>query len=247
MNLCFILDFVSFPSINKYPLYRGYFYMNNVFEDATLDKKYRDIAQRMSNKLIDYIASNIDDMSFRYTKQGSIYYRITSLDLGFSSKYYIVFYIHDKDREAYGRQVLAGVDDSNNVHIFYEFDKNINIKENTTLNTTLVHEIIHVLDNRRSGNKIPSSTKGTYDDYVNSPGELNAHYQEMIHEVEKFLDMLDSSENGEKIKSLLMSTPEKFIQFALNRMKRDYIDTLSSENLKKFKKRLYQYYKEFIA
>ena len=220
--------------------------MKSLFEDVQQDTMYRNQAKNIADKLISYIANNIDELSAKSTKQGTMYYRITTFDLGFSTNQYMVFYIHDHVKESFGRRILAGVDNSNNIHIFYDFENDIDIDKNQTLKSTLVHEIIHILDNIRSGHNIPNATTGSYDDYVNSSGELNAHYQEMIHEVEQFLEMLDDNDNGEKVKELLMSTPEKFIKFALNKLDNDYTDSLTDENLKKFKKRLYQYYQEYM-
>lgn len=220
--------------------------MKSLFEDVQQDTMYRNQAKNIADKLISYIANNIDELSAKTTKQGTMYYRITTFDLGFSTNQYMVFYVHDYVKKAFGRRILAGVDNSSNIHIFYDFQNDIEINQNQTLKSTLVHEIIHILDNIRSGHNIPNATTGSYDDYVNSSGELNAHYQEMIHEVEQFLEMLDDNDNGEKVKELLMSTPEKFIKFALNKLDNDYTDSLTDENLKKFKKRLYQYYQEYM-
>lgn len=220
--------------------------MKSLFEDVQQDTKYRKQSKNIAEKLISYIADNINELPAKTTKQGTIYYRITTFDLGFSSKHYMVFYIHDHIKESFGRRVLAGVDGANSIHIFYDFENDIDIRQNQTLKSTLVHEIIHILDNLRSGHKIPNATTGSYDEYVNSSGELNAHYQEMIHEVEEFLDGIKDQPNADRVKELLMSSPEKFIKFALNRVDSDYLDTLTDDNLKKFKKRLYQYYLEYI-
>lgn len=220
--------------------------MKSLFEDVQQDTMYRNQAKNIAEKLISYIASNIDELTAKTTKQGTIYYRITTFDLGLSTNQYMVFYIHDHIKESFGRRILAGVDASNNIHIFYDFENDIDINQNQTLKSTLVHEIIHILDNLRSGHNIPNATTGTYDDYVNSSGELNAHYQEMIHEVEEFLDRIKDQPNAGRVKELLMSSPEKFIKFALNRVDVDYLDSLTDDNLKKFKKRLYQYYQEYM-
>lgn len=221
--------------------------MNLFFDDVQQDTKYRSQAKDIAEKLTTYISENLDNLPVKTTRQGSLYYRITTFDLGFSTNQYMVFYIHDHIKESYGKRVLAGVDTSNNIHVFYDFENDITITQNQTLKSTLVHEIIHVLDNQRSGHSIPSATTGSYDDYVNSSGELNAHYQEMIHDVEEFLDMLKDKSNGDKVRELLMSTPEKFIKFALNRLETDYRNSLTGENIKKFQKRLYQYYQEYLA
>lgn len=215
-------------------------------EDVITDTKYRKQAKDITEKLIAYIADHLHEMSAKTSKQGTAYYRITTFDLGFSTNQYMVFYIHDYIKHAYGKRILAGIDGLNNIHVFYDFENDIDIDQNEVLKTTLVHEIIHVLDSQRSNDRIPSSTTGSYDDYVNSSGELNAHYQEMIHEVEKFLELLDTKDNGDKIKELLLSTPEKFIKFALNKLDKEYTDSLTDDNMKKFKKRLYQYYQEYL-
>ena len=142
--------------------------------------------------------------------------------------------------------VNAGIDTNNTIHVFYDPENNIDIKQNSKLEKTIMHEIIHALDNIRSDFGMNSSTEGSYDEYVNSPSELNAHYQEMIYDVEEFIDMLDKHSNKEKVQELLMATPEKFITFALGRLDASYRKALTSDSLKKYKKRLYQYYHENI-
>lgn len=147
--------------------------------------------------------------------------------------------------------VSGGIDNKQNVHIFLGTytNKRSALHEFSTFKSTVVHEIIHILDNARLKGKVKDSveyaTHGDYKSYANEPMELNAHYQQMIHNFEERMQLYKSHglTTYRTIFDSFLSTPEKFIEHAFTMISYSYIDALTPINITKFKKRLYQYYK----
>lgn len=111
---------------------------------------------------------------------------------------------------------------------------------------TIVHEIIHALDNMRfdkdMGDFYSSEDMGTKE-YFNKPNELNAYYQGAVNELEEFIEDMsfhefevyeDSFENFQKFKDW---TFELFFE-------EDFLDALNKKNQRKIEKRLSKYYQE---
>jgi len=220
--------------------------INEIMESTVSDMDQRDRAIQITRQLLAKISYNVQSLQSVRTKQGHTVYITDTQQLGID-EIFVKFFIHDKDKyNDDGSQVMAGVSQSNDVHIFYELSKNPPMDDNQRLYNTIVHELIHIFDNIRSDFKIPSSVNNMnqtgYKGYVNSDSELNAHYQEMITILEEFVDEYFHHKNYPKIYDMFLSTPEKFIDFTLSRMDKGYIDNLTEKNLKKFKRRIYQYY-----
>lgn len=212
-------------------------------DDINYRKKATEIADTLMNEIKQH---GFDNFKHRTSPRGSVYQtNTTNLELDVPFMYILV---HDYDRYVQGNRVLAGVKD-NQVHIFYDTDENIDIKDNTQLKKTIVHEIIHIFDNMRmKGDKTVGSAKKAekngYESYVNDPFELNAHYQEMVHELDDFIERYKDHSSYEKLYDMFLKDPNDFIKFTLSRMDSEYIKALTPENLKKYKQRIYKYHQE---
>ncbi len=133
----------------------------------------------------------------------------------------------------------------NMIIIFIDPHGKMGITEYQHWHDAFIHEFIHHVDFQRAPGMFGDSIKNdNYSDYVNSPVELNAFYHQALDIFETFLDSIRSRSNYSKLVSMLFPTPEKFVQFVLNRLPGDIIDNLSEQNKRRFKKRLYQYYVE---
>lgn len=216
-------------------------------ESTQDDINYRKKATEIADTLLNEIKQNgFDNFKHRTSSSGAVYQtNTTNLELDVPFMYILV---HDYDRYVHGNRVLAGVKD-NQIHIFYDTDENINIKDNPQLKKTIVHEIIHIFDDMRmKGNKSVGSAEkandNDYESYVNDPSELNAHYQEMVHELDDFIERYKDHTSYEKLYDRFLKDPKDFIKFTLSRMDSEYIKALTPENLKKYKNRIYKYHQE---
>lgn len=220
--------------------------IKDIFEDTGSDTYYRNLANKIANSLISEISTNgFADAKTQETLKGDVY--IYSLSFFSNEDFNSKILIHDY----HNKDVDAGLDSNGNIHIFYDFDNSLPIRDNYELKKTIVHELIHLFDNKRSGNRIkPSATdfeKGGIGAYINSDSELNTFYHEMLYDVEDKLESFKMSDSYHKVFNLLLSTPERFINFALGQLPSQVKDNLSNENLKKYKSRLYRYYDEYSS
>lgn len=216
-------------------------------ESAKDDIAYRKKASEIADSLLDEIKNNgFTNFKQRSSPNGIVYQtNTTNLDLDTPFMYIL---IHDYDRYIHGNRVLAGVKD-NQIHIFYDSNENIDIKENSQLKKTIVHELIHIFDNmRKKGDRSIGSAKkaneNDYESYVNDPSELNAHYQEMMHELDNFIERFKDHKSYDTLYEKFFKDPNDFIKFTLSRLDSDYIKALTPENLKKYKNRIYKYHQE---
>lgn len=220
----------------------------NLYEDAKQDMEYRQSAKMIVDTLYREIKNNgYTNFSKRTTKRGTVY-TISSIALGLSSNMYVFFAIHDYSHQSGQHNINAAIDSNNRIHVFYDFQNNIDLHHNRDLRDTLIHEVIHLFDNVRSGHKIPSSSDAYktdgYEGYANSDSEMNAYYQEMVSMVDDKIDEFKQHRNYAKMYELLLNTPEKFIKFVLGRLDSTYWGALTPKNKQQFKKRIYQYYQE---
>jgi hypothetical protein len=108
----------------------------------------------------------------------------------------------------------------------------------------LLHEFIHLADERRSLDRLPSMNADgsiTPSEYYNNAHEFNAYYQEGIAELEDTLEtmrekVLDFYE--EKIANF-----DEFLRLAKMRFDDGFLKHLNVKYNRKLKKRLYQYWK----
>jgi hypothetical protein len=113
-----------------------------------------------------------------------------------------------------------------------------NVKKN------IVHEYIHYLDRIRSGGKLAGTTTKGKEDYVNSPAEFNAFYQEGANEIEDFIKIV--SDKVEKRRPGTLSKYfvnfEVFKKKVINKFHPEFIENLNKKYQRKLDKRLVNLY-----
>ena len=124
------------------------------------------------------------------------------------------------------------------------------IFKNSTLEKSFVHEFIHYLDQKRYTLKYDENTvslqkAGRMEDYVNTPSESNAYYQELTHDFEQFFRENVKTLIGEKdkYKKLIFGSFSAFLNFLRPFMKQgSFYSDLNEKNKKHFHRRLYGFY-----
>lgn len=230
-------------------------FLQQIHEDIASDNEARKIAQIIADKLFQEVKEheyknftkvNSDTIEAYYISITKLFdYRLDVVPTSMRNSKIIIRY---ENHTVNG--VSGGVDSRQNVHIFLGTytNKRLALNEFPILKSTVVHEIIHILDGARLKGKTKDSvvyaTQGDYKSYANDPMELNAHYQQMIHNFEERLQLYKSKPDTYHIVfDSFLSSPEKFIEHVLSMLDYSYINALTVSNLTKFKKRLYQYYK----
>lgn len=114
-------------------------------------------------------------------------------------------------------------------------------------NTTLVHELTHMLDSFRYTSTYKPQEQDTESDkgldkYYNSSEEQNAYYQETIHSFKDYI------ENLRQLNISLSSIKnfKDFFSVFVGKYKGDFL-RLTRQNQKRLAKRVYQYWKNAIA
>lgn len=107
---------------------------------------------------------------------------------------------------------------------------------------TIIHELIHYLDELRFGTTYRGDTikkykTGGIEAYINTPEEFNAHYQELTSRIENVLTLI------EKSKEYILSSYKSFRFYLISSAENaDIIKKLNVKYKKKLDKRLYQFY-----
>lgn len=228
--------------------------IKDIYEDVEDDILARDIAIKITNKLYEetelneynnFIRIPHPDYEAYYITVAKLFdYDLTGIPSELAHIKIIVRY-HTYSNP----NVRAAIDNMNNVHLFlgeYE-NKRLSLSFYNALKSSVVHELIHAIDNNRIKEKTTTSAehseKGDYVAYANDPMELNAYYHEMVFSMSERIKLyMSKPEQYPFLYDTFLSTSEKFIEHTLQFLDRGYLEALKPENIKKFKKRLYQYY-----
>jgi hypothetical protein len=110
---------------------------------------------------------------------------------------------------------------------------------------TFIHEFIHFLDLKRHKNKNVASsakiknTKGNRA-YVNDPKELNAYYQEAVHEMAKYFET--AFKHKPEIIERNLKSFDVFYEKIKKYFTKGFLENLEPKNEKKILQRLYGFY-----
>lgn len=229
-------------------------YRYSLLEDEADDRKYRSIALRayetVKNALREYEESGSLDNIFFKRPDGALITQAVQLKLD-EPGLYIMFNQGNgdgglgfaKDVPVIVFSILLGKWDTSHIHTRLDRD-------------LFVHEYIHFLDWKRIGHRITGSAdmaKGAisggledYQNYINSPGEFNAYYQEgasviysMVKNPRYTLPTLDILIGGTSFENFLKTVKKKHFS-------KWFIDHLNPSYMRKLDKRLYRFWMETI-
>lgn len=234
--------------------------IGNLTEDVLSDFSYREIINKIYNSLMNEIKNNGLDsftkkrMKFKKGTRTSYWIHTSILTPMLYKENDVSLYIiitEPIDDQTFGAfsKDLQGLMIFTNLENIDSHEKgHIPIWEKSKLKSVFMHEMTHYFDYKRSQENKEWNAGNDEDmkDYINSNVEKNAFYQQMIHDIEEFIEKAKSSNNYDKIYKLFFTTPEKFINFAFGRLDTEVIENMSDNTKKTFKKRLYQYYDEMF-
>lgn len=219
-----------------------------LFEDAATDRAYREQAKGILQSLLDEIDNNGFSNFHRVRAGGNVGLRISSSNLGLEiEKPMDVIFIksfRNNGLENFGAYAAK----INTVFIFIDpYDQeSMPIWERRDWYSVFIHETIHHLDSSRNPTLSSSSNDNiSQRDYVNSSVEFNAFYQQAIAETEKEIERFRDHQNYNKVYELLFDDVEKFTKFVLGRLPNEIRRHMNEKYMRKFKKRVAQYYQTY--
>lgn len=230
-------------------------------EDFDSDKIFRNEADKAYNELISFIKLTKDsgkDLKDVLAFTGKTQYALNFGDI--NSKYKNLYILFSVKVGGY----LGGLGFLNGIPIIIlpvMIDThNFDYLETRINKQVFIHEFIHYLDWKRSkvihntANKIKRVSDDIIDlsDYVNSPAEYNAHYQEMLSSLDNTLKNL---ENYIKMGAAKNTIIDKFVgtnfsefkNIAMNILPDYFRDNINKTYETKLTKRLYGYWKEEVV
>lgn len=209
----------------------------HLLEDVATDTNYRIQAERIIDKIIQELEKY---GTKKLTPQRGRYYITTPDKLGYDADFNLILRQQETGYE-------AGYDHTTNtLHVFIDINKPIP-NQLILKKSHLIHEIIHYFDMQRSKGEVKGSSHLSNKDYYNNSFELNAFYQEIIFQFEKYFKKLQrihsKEELGKKINNF-----DKFYNLLFQKFfPKDFKNNINDKNTKRIKKRMYQYYdQQFI-
>lgn len=223
-----------------------------LFEDVHDDYDYRRKAERILFELINELKTNNFSNFMVSYKTDRIEYEINTNafypNLG-NENYNIVFverlvsHIEDDTRGMF--TVKGG---KHYIYIFVDpfSEKAKPFWKDKTWHSTFIHETIHHFDSFRNPKLLnpPSEIEQTDIQYINSPEEFNAYYQQAMYDVEKQIRLYQRSDRSryEKFYDKNLSSVDRFVDFVVTQISSKLYSILNPKYQRKLKKRIAQYY-----
>jgi hypothetical protein len=114
--------------------------------------------------------------------------------------------------------------------------------------STWMHEFIHVFDAKRMGEErylgLKDEGPSTMAEYINSPEEFNAFYQERAYDLEEWFDKMIP-----EVRDEVLSSFDNFLDVAFERIEMgtpQFYEHIDEKYLRKLKRRLYQFYVDYL-
>lgn len=222
----------------------------HLFEDAMSDREYR----KKANTVLNALKKELESTHFsRFTniriggKSGKKI-NTASITPVLSQDFNIVFIEDwagsDKTRKG-GFGVVRGQS-----YVFIFIDPNnqedLPVWQRRDWYDVFIHETIHHLDSSRNHTiTVSGNDHKRFEDYVNSPEEFNAFYQQAIYATEKAIENIKHHENYPKVAKMLFGDVDKFTKYVMNKIPKEISGNLDKKYMRKFKKRVAQYYETF--
>lgn len=130
------------------------------------------------------------------------------------------------------------------LHLYLDVNKDLIHQLRTShIRTTIIHEFIHLFDSERMKVMAPTNTSSNQA-YFNDPVETNAYYNEALSKYEDMVKRLSP-----KARENMMRTWQSFNRWydTISIMASgDFIENMDSKTERAFKKRLYQYWDQYV-
>lgn len=217
--------------------------LSQLLEDAYSDKRARKNAEIAFDAIIENIKSK-NKQSYRPIKDGEAFV-LDSVALAISDEIPAFKLVLREPTSGNLGKIKAGYSDKHRaVHVMMDLNTDW-VSQLLTMKSAIIHEFIHHFDNIRSGGNMKSSSSSkTQKEYFNNDAEVNAYYQEAVHEFEKLYSKIYASHGINTFIKFTdkLKTFEAFKNMMIAIADSDFIKNISPENEKKLTKRLYGYY-----
>lgn len=213
-------------------------------ESEEQDLQFRNQARTIYDQLKSALEKNKDDLLIQSNDEG---YIVRGKDIDNDLKDFIFKFVSKGRDTGY-----AFIKDFHVIHIPALKAPNDPDHLETRLvgnRDSIIHELIHALDQERIDNDIKGSSdifkRDEPEDYFNHPNEINAYYQEGVASLEQFFDEIVPQHKGviQTVVQDKADTFEKFSDWAFeNFFNEHFIDHLDQKNKRKILKRLSRWY-----
>jgi len=207
-------------------------------EDVEQNREYREIARKIYEKL----KSALEDGKNNILNKAKNGYFVDGNVIGHSA---FIFYFapedhtsgYKKHKDYHMIKIPVLPEDGSPENIEFRLHE---------MKKTIVHEIVHALDNMRFGKEMEdfysSEDLGTKK-YFNKPNELNAYYQGAVNELEEFIEDMTPHE-FETYKDSFKDF-QNFKEWAFDLFfEKEFLDALNKKNRRKIVKRLSKYFQK---
>lgn len=130
------------------------------------------------------------------------------------------------------------------LHLYLDINKDLLMQLKTShVRTTVVHEFIHLFDSERMKVMNPTNSMGDRA-YFNDPIETNAYYQEAIAKFEEMVNRLSDKAYSNML--MAWQSFDRWYGVVSMMVSSDFLNNMSPRTERAFKKRLYQYWDQYV-
>lgn len=217
----------------------------HLLEDARSDKEARDNAEKVFNSIIDNLETK-KTASYRPIKDGQAYV-LDSVALSMPSDVPSFKLVLREPVAHMGAKVSAGYSGKQRaIHVMMDLDTDW-VSQLKATKSAIIHELIHHFDYVRSNGNIKDSSGKTIKQYYNDSSEVNAYYQEAMHEFEKLYSRIYANNpTAFQVLARKLKNFEGFLDLVKASADANFVQNWTPETEKKFIKRVSGYYNDIL-
>lgn len=217
----------------------------HLLEDARSDKEARDNAEKVFNSIIDNLETK-KTASYRPIKDGQAYV-LDSVVLSMPSDVPSFKLVLREPLAHMGAKVSAGYSGKQRaIHVMMDLDTDW-VSQLKATKSAIIHELIHHFDYVRSNGNIKDSSGKPIKQYYNDSSEVNAYYQEAMHEFEKLYSRIYANNpTAFQVLAKKLKNFEGFLDLVKASADANFVQNWTPETEKKFIKRVSGYYNDIL-
>lgn len=212
-------------------------------ESPMSDIEQRQQADSYYRKILNGIRRNIIKM--HHWDRISKVIRVSSRELGIGEQFDIILANPIRGRE----RVVGGWDTKKNaLYIFVDLSIEDLAEELSKgeYRTTIIHELVHMFDQKRMKVTMPRTSDMEETDYYNHPVETNAYYQEALSRFEWTIPKLKRAGMFNSLKAKWDRSFEEFYDTFRALMDEDFKENMTRQTERRVKNRLYKYWESEV-